>query len=181
MGAHAVLADEKAIAPSELASRMGMTRGAISKLADRLIAKSMLKRTADPKDGRAQTLALTSAGRALVPSLAALADTNDMEFFKHLTAVSERNFCASAQTRRKEPLPRPRLWIDLSAPIAKGKRTMDDRLKMTAEECLRGAENNTMTFPQIVGKLMDAGFESYCVDYRRAKAIITGRMATASN
>lgn len=81
------LLDEKAIAPSELASRMGMTRGAISKLADRLIAKSMLKRTADPKDGRAQTLALTSAGRALVPSLAALADTNDREFFKLLTAA----------------------------------------------------------------------------------------------
>lgn len=48
---------------------------------------------------------------------------------------------------------------------------MDARLKRTAEECLRGAENNTMTFPQIVGKLMDAGFESYCVDYRRVKAI----------
>jgi DNA-binding MarR family transcriptional regulator len=79
--------EEKAIAPSVLADRMGMTRGAISKLADRLIAKSMLTRTADPNDGRAQTIALTSAGRALVPSLAALADANDKEFFKHLTAT----------------------------------------------------------------------------------------------
>jgi hypothetical protein len=26
---------------------------------------------------------------------------------------------------------------------------MDDRLKKIAEACLRGAENNTMTFPQI--------------------------------
>jgi uncharacterized protein YbcV (DUF1398 family) len=41
----------------------------------------------------------------------------------------------------------------------------------TAEKCLRGAEGHTMTFPQIVGTLMQAGFESYCVDYRRAKAI----------
>jgi uncharacterized protein YbcV (DUF1398 family) len=48
---------------------------------------------------------------------------------------------------------------------------MDDRLKKTAEACLRGAENNTMTFPQIVGKLMEEGFESYSIDYRRAKAI----------
>ena len=48
---------------------------------------------------------------------------------------------------------------------------MDDRLKKIAEDCLRGAENNTMTFPHIVGKLMEAGFESYCVDYRRAKVI----------
>lgn len=79
--------EEEAVAPSVLASRMGMTRGAISKLADRLIAKSLLTRTADPNDGRAQTLALTSAGRALVPSLAALADANDAEFFKCLTAT----------------------------------------------------------------------------------------------
>ena len=78
------LLEEQALAPSHLADRMGMTRGAISKLADRLIAKSMLVRAADPKDGRAQTLALTSAGRALVPKLAALADSNDAEFFDHL-------------------------------------------------------------------------------------------------
>lgn len=81
------LLEEKALAPHRLADRMGMTRGAISKLADRLIAKSLLVRTADPKDGRAQTLALTSAGRALVPKLAALADANDAEFFDHLTAT----------------------------------------------------------------------------------------------
>lgn len=80
------LLDEEALAPSRLADRMGMTRGAISKLADRLIAKAMLVRSADPKDGRAQTLALTSAGRALVPELAALADANDTEFFDHLTS-----------------------------------------------------------------------------------------------
>ena len=63
------LLDEEALAPSRLAERMGMTRGAITKLADRLIAKSLLVRAADPEDGRAQTLALTPAGRALVPEL----------------------------------------------------------------------------------------------------------------
>jgi DNA-binding MarR family transcriptional regulator len=78
------LLEEEALAPSRLADRLGMTRGAISKLADRLIAKGMLVRTADPEDGRAQTLALTPAGRALVPALAALADVNDAEFFDHL-------------------------------------------------------------------------------------------------
>lgn len=80
------LLHEEALAPSRLAERMGMTRGAISKLADRLIAKSMLARVADPNDGRAQTLTLTSAGRALVPELAALADENDAEFFDHLAS-----------------------------------------------------------------------------------------------
>jgi DNA-binding MarR family transcriptional regulator len=78
------LLDEEALAPSRLAERMGMTRGAVTKLADRLIAKLLLVRAADPEDGRAQTLALTPAGRALVPVLAALADTNDAEFFAHL-------------------------------------------------------------------------------------------------
>jgi DNA-binding MarR family transcriptional regulator len=78
------LLDEEALAPSRLAERMGMTRGAISKLADRLIAKSLLTRKADPSDGRAQTLALTVKGRRLVPELAALADANDAEFFNHL-------------------------------------------------------------------------------------------------
>ena len=75
----------EALAPSRLAERMGMTRGAISKLADRLIAKSLVERTANPDDGRAQTLALTPTGRALVPGLATLADANDAEFFDHLT------------------------------------------------------------------------------------------------
>jgi len=79
------LLDEPAVAPSHLAERLGMTRGAISKLADRLIAKSLLVRVANPEDGRAHTLSLTRAGRALVPGLAALADANDAEFFDHLS------------------------------------------------------------------------------------------------
>lgn len=83
------LLDVEALAPSRLAERMGMTRGAITKLADRLIAKSLLARAANPEDGRAQTLSLTPAGRALVPELAALADANDAEFFAHL-APEER-------------------------------------------------------------------------------------------
>ena len=78
------LLHEEALAPSRLAERMGMTRGAVSKLADRLIAKSLLVRTADPQDGRAQMLSLTRAGRSMVPKLAALADANDAEFFDHL-------------------------------------------------------------------------------------------------
>ncbi len=72
--------------PSRLADEMGMTRGAITKLADRLIAKSLIMREASVNDGRAQTLALTDRGIALVPDMAALADRNDAGFFEHLTA-----------------------------------------------------------------------------------------------
>lgn len=47
---------------------------------------------------------------------------------------------------------------------------MDDRLQQVAEKCLRCAEDNLMTFPQVVGTLMEEGFESYAIDYRRASA-----------
>ena len=43
--------------------------------------------------------------------------------------------------------------------------------KEIANTCLRAAENNTMTFPEIVQTLMQAGFESYSIDFRRARAI----------
>jgi len=74
-----------AMAPSALAGKLGLTRGAVSKLADRLVAKALVARTASADDGRAQILALTAEGKRLVPKLAALADQNDAEFFDHLT------------------------------------------------------------------------------------------------
>ncbi len=79
-----------AIAPSRLAGQMGLTRGAVTKLADRLLAKRLIVRQANPDDARAQTLGLTPPGRALVPELAALADRNDAEFFDHLDAEDRR-------------------------------------------------------------------------------------------
>jgi uncharacterized protein YbcV (DUF1398 family) len=47
---------------------------------------------------------------------------------------------------------------------------VDDQKKALAQTCLTAAENNTMTFRQIVGALMAAGFESYEIDFRRATA-----------
>jgi DNA-binding MarR family transcriptional regulator len=80
-----VLYDENSLAPSALAERIGMTRGAISKLSDRLAEKTLLTRGAgNSHDRRYQELALTPAGRALVPELSELADRNDAEFFGHL-------------------------------------------------------------------------------------------------
>jgi DNA-binding MarR family transcriptional regulator len=75
-----------ALAPSRLADKLRLTRGAISKLAERLISKELVMRASDASDGRAHTLALTAKGRSLIPKLAALADRNDAEFFDHLTA-----------------------------------------------------------------------------------------------
>ncbi|HWB32762.1 MAG TPA: MarR family transcriptional regulator [Acidobacteriaceae bacterium] len=73
-------------APSVLAERTGLTRGAISKLIDRLLAKGLATRREAEVDRRFQEVALTAAGRKLVPSLAALADANDEEFFRTLHA-----------------------------------------------------------------------------------------------
>ncbi|KSB87841.1 MarR family transcriptional regulator [Caulobacter vibrioides] len=77
---------EQAVAPSRLAERIGQTRGAISKLSDRLLAKGLIVREDSPEDRRAHSLALSAPGRELVPRLSALADRNDAEFFEHLTA-----------------------------------------------------------------------------------------------
>ena len=84
--------------PSRLADEMGMTRGAITKLADRLIAKVLITRAADAKDGRAQTLALTERGTRLVPELATLADRNDAEFFGCLTQEERKTLAQLLKT-----------------------------------------------------------------------------------
>jgi DNA-binding MarR family transcriptional regulator len=76
---------DRARPPSLLADRLEMTRGAITKLAGRLVARKQVVRTASTEDGRAQILSLTGQGRALVPQLAALADRNDAEFFASLS------------------------------------------------------------------------------------------------
>jgi DNA-binding MarR family transcriptional regulator len=74
------------MAPSELAERTGMTRGAASKLVDRLVGKELVTRRDRTDDRRFQEIGLKPAGRRLVPQLAALADRNDEEFFRPLTA-----------------------------------------------------------------------------------------------
>lgn len=90
-------------APSALADRLGMTRGAISKLANRLIEKDMIVRRANAADRRFQSLALTRDGRAITPKLAALADQNDTEFFAHLDARTRETIVAAMKdiVRRK--------------------------------------------------------------------------------
>jgi len=73
------------MAPSELADLTGMTRGAASKLVDRLAGKGLLTRKDRTDDRRFQEIALTATGRKLIPALAELADQNDEEFFAPLT------------------------------------------------------------------------------------------------
>jgi MarR family transcriptional regulator, lower aerobic nicotinate degradation pathway regulator len=84
------LYDADRVAPSLLAEQMGMTRGAISKLADRLLEKDLVHREENRDDRRAHSLALTPAGRTLVPRLARIADANDASLFGVLTSDERR-------------------------------------------------------------------------------------------
>src|ERR1700684_3148830 len=78
--------DDEEISPGVLAERIGMTRGGVSKLVDRLVSKRLMTRQERSDDRRFQAIALTAAGRRLIPRLAALADQNDEEFFHPLSA-----------------------------------------------------------------------------------------------
>ncbi len=75
--------------PSELADAIGLTRGAVTKIADKLVARELITRTASKVDRRYQALALTRAGRTLMPKLTAIADQTDEEYFGHI-APDER-------------------------------------------------------------------------------------------
>lgn len=78
------LYDREPTPPSQLADDMALTRGAVSKLADRLTSKGLIVKKPNPDDGRAHKLKLTKAGMNLVPELAALADQNETECFAQM-------------------------------------------------------------------------------------------------
>ncbi|NTV73321.1 MAG: MarR family transcriptional regulator [Holophaga sp.] len=73
--------DRKRMASSQVAEAAGLTRGAMSKVLEKLEDKTLVTRTVDRRDSRVQWLTLTPKGAALVPRLAAIADQNDEHFF----------------------------------------------------------------------------------------------------
>jgi DNA-binding MarR family transcriptional regulator len=72
--------------PAELADALGMTRGAISKVLDKLEARDWIARRELAEDHRVQLLSLTRQGRRALPQLAEIADRNDARFFDCLDA-----------------------------------------------------------------------------------------------
>jgi DNA-binding MarR family transcriptional regulator len=87
--------DSSSTSPSALATSTGLTRGAISKLIDRLVQKSLVSRAEASGDRRFQDIKLTSAGRTLVPRLARIADQNDEEFLAQLSAEEREQLVAT--------------------------------------------------------------------------------------
>lgn len=76
--------------PSRIIEQTGLTKGAVSKLIDRLYVKKLVIRLSAKEDKRYQDIGLTAKGRRLVPKLARLADANDREFFGVLS-LKEKN------------------------------------------------------------------------------------------
>lgn len=74
------------ITPGELAAALDLTRGAVSKVIDKLEAKNWIARSTKPEDSRVQLLSLTRRGSRILPHLAEIADGNDREFFDALEA-----------------------------------------------------------------------------------------------
>jgi DNA-binding MarR family transcriptional regulator len=84
------LHDRKQATPGELADALTMTRGAISKVIDKLEAKAWIRSRTNPEDHRVQLISLTAAGRRSVPELAKIADDNDDRFFGPLSGAERR-------------------------------------------------------------------------------------------
>jgi len=103
------LYDCEPTSPSVLAEKMGMTKGAISKLAERLLAKGLVEKAESHEDRRAHSLSLTTEGRGKIPVLASLADNNDAEFFGVLTKEEhetlDRILKALAERRELKAIP----------------------------------------------------------------------------
>lgn len=82
--------DEKT-SPSIVAELTGLTRGAVSKLIDRLLHKGFVTRTESSGDRRYQEIKLTARAIKLVPKLASIADENDENFFSILSQSEKKS------------------------------------------------------------------------------------------
>lgn len=86
--------DEKT-SPGVVAELTGLTRGAVSKLIDRLLRKGLVTRTEFSGDRRYQEINLTATATRLVPKLAKLADENDEAFFSALSATERKSLMST--------------------------------------------------------------------------------------
>lgn len=73
-------------APGDLADYLGMTRGAVSKIVDKLETKSWVQTGAKEGDSRYRLLSLTRKGKRSLPLLAEIANQNDEVYFDCLSA-----------------------------------------------------------------------------------------------
>ena len=75
------LEERPGITPGELAEALSLTRGAVSKVIDKLEAKKWIAGSTKPEDNRVRLLSLTRSGSRVLPELRQIADRNDQAFF----------------------------------------------------------------------------------------------------
>ena len=73
-------------AAGELADHLSLTRGAVSKVMDKLEAKGWIEMRAREGDNRYRLLSMTRAGKRNLPVLTQIADENDAAYFDCLSA-----------------------------------------------------------------------------------------------
>jgi DNA-binding MarR family transcriptional regulator len=80
-----ILHEHKSLSSAEIAELVGMTRGATSKLLDKLLSKQLINRVESVKDRRYQEISISTEGKGLLPMLIKEAEMNEQQFFGHLS------------------------------------------------------------------------------------------------
>lgn len=81
-----LLKEHESLSPAEIAQMIGITRGASSKLLDRLHSKQLILRKDSIHDRRYQEISISDEGRKLLPQLIHEAEMNEQHFFSHLSS-----------------------------------------------------------------------------------------------
>ena len=81
-----LILEQPGVTPAELAESLTMTRGAVSKIIDKLEAKNWVTRSAKSGDGRVHLLFLTRRGSQIIPQLAEMLDQHEQKIFGSLEA-----------------------------------------------------------------------------------------------
>jgi len=84
---HAGVADR----PSEMAAQLGIDRGAVTRLLDRLTEKGLVSRLDDPGDLRAAKVVLTERARTLVPVLTTITTARNEAALAHFGEDERRH------------------------------------------------------------------------------------------
>ena len=103
-----------AVTPLEIARFIDVDPGSLTRLLDRMEDKGLIQRWPVDGDRRSIRIALTPHAAALTPRLAALADTNDAEFFSALSDEEARDFRRTlARLLRAQGVQAPQAWEDV--------------------------------------------------------------------
>jgi DNA-binding MarR family transcriptional regulator len=77
--------------PSEMAALLGIDRGAVTRLVDRLADKGLVARLDDPGDLRAAKVVLTERAKTLVPVLTTIAAARNEAALAHFSDDEKRH------------------------------------------------------------------------------------------